>query len=85
VREAGPTERLVPLRLTGPGIPRPGNPVLGGGVVTSGSLSPMLGVGVALAYLPTARARPGTELEIDVRGKPRAARIVTRPIYEKES
>jgi aminomethyltransferase len=38
-REAGPAERLVALRMTGPGIPRTGNPVAGGGVVTSGTQS----------------------------------------------
>ena len=84
VREAGPAERLRPFRLTGPGIPRPGNPVIGGGVVTSGSLSPCLEAGVGLAYLPAARAEPGTGIEIDVRGKTREAVVAERPLYRKE-
>ena len=73
-REAGPVEKLVPFALSGPGIPRPGNPVVGGGVVTSGTMSPCLGIGVGLAYVPVERAEPGTELEIDVRGKMRPGR-----------
>jgi aminomethyltransferase len=84
VRDAGPTERLRPFRLTGPGIPRPGNPVVGGGVVTSGTLSPCLEAGVGMAYLPADRAQTGTAIEIDVRGKTRAAVVADRPLYRKE-
>ena len=84
VREAGPSERLVPFRLTGPGIPRPGNPVLGGGVVTSGTLSPCLQVGIGMGYLPADRAAIGAELQIDVRGKTRGAVVAGRPLYRKE-
>src|SRR6188472_2463648 len=51
VREHGPSEKLVPFRLVGPGIPRPGNAVVGGGEVTSGTLSPCLGVGIGMAYV----------------------------------
>jgi len=84
VRDAGPSERLRPFRLTGPGIPRPGNPVAGGGVVTSGTLSPCLGIGVGMGYLPADRAEIGTEIEIDVRGKTREAVVAERPLYRKE-
>jgi aminomethyltransferase len=84
VRTAGPSERLVPFRLTGPGIPRPGNAVVGGGVVTSGTLSPCLEIGVGMGYLPAERAVPGTEIEIDVRGKTRSAVVAERPLYRKE-
>jgi aminomethyltransferase len=84
VREAGPSERLRPFRLTGPGIPRPGNPVVGGGIVTSGTLSPCLETGVGMAYLPAGRTEPGTEIEIDVRGKTRPAVVAERPLYRKE-
>ncbi|MDQ6914205.1 MAG: glycine cleavage system aminomethyltransferase GcvT [Actinomycetota bacterium] len=80
-RERGTPERLAPFRLTGPGIPRPGNPVVGGGVVTSGTLSPCLEAGIGLAYLSTARAEPGTEIEIDVRGKVRSAVVARKPLY----
>jgi aminomethyltransferase len=84
-RENGTAEKLVPFALTGPGIARQGNPVVGGGEVTSGTLSPCLEVGIGMAYVPTARAQPGTELEIDVRGKVRPAVVGTRPLYRKEN
>jgi glycine cleavage system aminomethyltransferase T len=37
-----------------------------------------------MGYMPAARAAPGTELTIDVRGKARKARIVKKPIYKRE-
>ncbi len=83
-REAGPREKLVPFVMTGPGIARQGNEVAGGGVVTSGTLSPCLEVGIGMAYLPAERAQPGTEFEIDVRGKTRSARVERRPLYRPE-
>ncbi|HEX8104665.1 MAG TPA: glycine cleavage system aminomethyltransferase GcvT [Solirubrobacteraceae bacterium] len=85
VRAAGPAEKLVPFVLDGPGIARQGNPVAGGGEVTSGTLSPSLGVGIGMAYLPAERAEPGTRIEIDVRGKVRPAIVKTKPLYTKES
>jgi aminomethyltransferase len=42
-------------------------------------------VGIGLAYVPAERATVGTELTVDVRGKPRRASIVTKPIYVKEA
>lgn len=85
VRAAGPAERLVPFTVEGPGIARPGNPVVGGGTVTSGTLSPCLEVGIGLAYVPAARAAAGTRLEIDVRGKVRPAVVRERPLYRRGS
>jgi aminomethyltransferase len=84
VRDAGPDETLVPFKMTGPGIPRQGNAVKGGGEVTSGTMSPCLGIGIGMAYVPVGNAEPGTPIEIDVRGKPRAAEIATKPLYSKE-
>ena len=43
--------------------------MLGGGEVTSGTLSPCLGEGIGMAYVPVDKAEPGTPIEIDVRGK----------------
>jgi aminomethyltransferase len=87
--EPGETaEKLVPFAFTGPGIPRQGNPVHtehGEGVVTSGTMSPCLEIGIGMAYVPRAAAEPGTQLEVDVRGKRRPAEVRTRPLYEKES
>ncbi len=89
VRERGTEQKLAPFMLTGRGIPRQGNAVVSGGqevgVVTSGTLSPSLEVGIGMAYVPVELAEPGTEVEIDVRGKLRAARVESKPLYRKES
>ena len=55
-----------------------------GGDVTSGTHSPMLDVGIGLGYVPAELAEPGTEITIDLRGRPRRARIVRKPFYKRE-
>lgn len=84
VRAAGPEQKLVPFTIEGRGIARAGNPVVGGGLVTSGTFSPCLERGIGLAYVPSASAEPGTELEIDVRGTIRLAVVQRKPLYRKE-
>jgi aminomethyltransferase len=84
-REAGPAEKLVAFEIEGPGIARQGNAIAGGGVVTSGTLSPCLGRGIGMAYVPAANAAVGTTLEIDVRGRTRAAKVVAKPFVEKRA
>ena len=83
VRASGPAEKLVAFVLDGPGIARQGNPVVGGGEVSSGTLSPCLGVGIGMAYVPAAQAAVGTRLQIDVRGKMRPALVKRKPLYER--
>ena len=82
-------QKLAPFLIDGAGIPREGNPVLLGGeevgVVTSGTFSPSLEVGAGMAYVRADLAEPGTELGIDVRGKVRAARVGSKPLYRKAS
>jgi glycine cleavage system T protein (aminomethyltransferase) len=89
VRAEGAAELLAPFRIEGAGIPRQGNPVLAAGeevgVVTSGSFSPSLEVGIGMAYLRRDLAEPGTAVEVDVRGKHRAARIASKPLYASPS
>jgi len=82
-REAAPREKLVPFKLTGPGIARQGNAVVGGGEVTSGTLSPCLDIGIGMAYLPAETAVEGHEFDIDVRGKNRPAVVASKPLYKK--
>jgi aminomethyltransferase len=83
VRERGPAEKLVAFAIDGPGIARQGNPVLDGGTVTSGTLSPSLGVGIGLAYLPAEHAAVGARIELDVRGKIRPAIVQEKPLYRR--
>jgi aminomethyltransferase len=84
VRASGPELKLVPFVIEGPGIARQGNPVMSGGVVTSGSFSPSLERGIGMAYVSGDRAQPGTRLEIDVRGAVREAVVETKPLYRKD-
>ncbi len=88
-REEGTAQKLAPFVLTGPGIPRQGNSlVLDGrevGVVTSGTLSPCLETGIGMGYVTSDLSEAGTEVEIDVRGKRRPARIESKPLYRKET
>ena len=83
-----PEQRLAPFAFTDPGIPRQGNPVrtdAGEGVVTSGSLSPCLNLGIGMAYLPVAAAQPGTPVQVDVRGKLRSAEVRKKPLYPPQN
>jgi aminomethyltransferase len=84
-RAAGPSQKLVAFVVDGPGIARQGNRVLGGGEVTSGTLSPCLDTGIGMAYVPADRAPSGTRLELDVRGKIRPAVVKDKPLYRKAS
>jgi aminomethyltransferase len=82
-----PRQTIVPFAFGGPGIPRQGNPVRsehGDGVVTSGTLSPCLDIGIGMAYVPVEDTEPGTLLEVDVRGKLRQADVREKPLYKKE-
>lgn len=85
IEAAGPARRLVPFVMEERAIPRQGMAIEGGGEVTSGTHSPMLDVGIGMGYVPSASAAVGTELVVDVRGKPRRARVVRKPIYRKET
>jgi aminomethyltransferase len=82
-RKNGTAEKLVPFVIEGQGIARQGNPVIGGGEVTSGTFSPCLERGIGMAYVSSARAEPGTHIEIDVRGRTRPAVIERKPLYRK--
>jgi aminomethyltransferase len=48
-------------------------------------MSPSLGIGIGLAYVPAERAAVGEPLEIDVRGKTRTAVVAPKPLYTKET
>jgi aminomethyltransferase len=83
-KEEGPAERLVAFVMDEKAIPRGGMRIEEGGEVTSGSLSPMLEVGIGLGYVDADRVQPGTEITVDVRGRPKRGHIVKKPIYQRE-
>jgi aminomethyltransferase len=82
-RSGGTPEVLVAFEVTGAGIARTGNPVVGGGVVSSGTFSPTFEKAIGMAYLPAEMAAVGADFQIDVRGKQRTAVVCERPIYRK--
>ena len=88
-KDEGVPRRLVGLRLTEKGFPRPGYPLVADGeavgVVTSGTVSPSLGYGVAMGYVPPALSKPDTAVQVDVRGKPVAAVVQRPPFYTQGS
>lgn len=88
-REKGVSHRLVPFRMTGKTPPpRPHYPVFHNGVqvaeTTSGTLSPSLGEGIGMAYLPAAAARIGEQIEIEIRGRRFPAVIEKKPLYRRK-
>ncbi len=84
-RESGVARRLVGMRLEGRGFPRPGYDIVHEGevvgTVTSGTVSPSLGSGIAMGYVPVELAKPGTRLQIDLRGRPVDALVQRPPFY----
>lgn len=89
-KEEGLQRRLAPFRMLGKGPPpRPHYGIFRDGEnlgeVNSGTLSPSLGYGIGMAYLPTGHAKIGTELQIEIRGQKFPAVIEKKPLYKKSS
>lgn len=86
-KEAGVERKLVGFQLEERGIPRhdypitdaQGNPV---GKVTSGTMSPSLGMGIGMGYVPVALSAPGTEIHIQIRRNLLPATVVKLPFYK---
>ena len=87
-REEGGYHRLVGIRLMERGFPRPGYPIIHDGAevgsVTSGTVSPSLGYGIALGYAP-AGLSPDTEVGVRIRDKVVPALVVRLPFYTEGS
>ena len=87
-KETGPREKLVPFRMKEKGPPpRPHYTVFRDderiGEVTSGTLSPSLNWGIGMAYVSSARANIGAEIEIEIRGQKFPATVEKKPLYRK--
>ena len=86
-KEVGVERKLVGFKMEEKGIPRAHYPIVNMagetiGEVTSGTLSPSLGIGVGLGYVKTAYSIPGSEIKISVRNKNIKA-IVSKPPFTK--
>lgn len=86
-QSSGIPRRQVSLVMEERGIPREGYPVFAGdqqvGIVTSGTMSPTLKVGIALALVETSRVVPGGELLVGIRDRKLRAKIVKPPFVKK--
>jgi len=87
-KASGVKKKLVAFKMAEKSAPpRPHYPIWINGVsvgqVVSGTQSPTLGIGIGLAYVPAELAKPGTPVEIEIRGKRAAAITVPKPFYKK--
>jgi aminomethyltransferase len=86
-KEQGVTRKLVGFEMVDRGIARHGYPVMRNGdqvgVVTSGTQTPFVKKAIGMAYLPIDLTAPGTEFDIDVRGRPSKAKVVPLPFYKR--
>ena len=85
----GIPRRLVGLRLLERGFPRPGYGIVAegevAGALTSGTVSPSLGEGIAMGYLPAALAAPGTRVAVRIRRADVPAVVARPPFYRNGS
>jgi aminomethyltransferase len=88
-KEQGIPRKLVGFTTADRSFPRHGYPVFHGGEpsgeVRSGTMSPSLGIPIGTCYLPSAVAKEGEPLEIEVRGKRIAGTVVAMPFYKEGS
>jgi aminomethyltransferase len=86
-KASGASRKLVGFEMAERGIPRHGYPVFvdgePSGGVTSGTFAPFLRKSIGLCYLPTAKAAVGRPLEVEIRGRRVAARVVQTPFYKR--
>ncbi|WP_439483897.1 glycine cleavage system aminomethyltransferase GcvT [Cyclobacterium plantarum] len=87
-KENGVKKKLVGFTLQDKGIPRAHYPIVNRegepiGEVTSGSISPSMGIGIGLGYVDTAYAKPGTGIAISIRKKNIKATVEKLPLLKK--
>jgi aminomethyltransferase len=85
-KSAGPARKLVGFEMTAPGIARHGyqaHTAAGEGIVTSGTQTPLLKKAIGFAYLPIGATSPGTDFDVDIRGRRVPARVVPRQFYKR--
>ncbi|MBT8206232.1 MAG: glycine cleavage system aminomethyltransferase GcvT, partial [Eudoraea sp.] len=87
-KETGSTRKLIAFEMEERAIPRQSYDILDEndqvvGQVTSGTMSPSLGIGIGLGYVPKAISGIGTRVFVQIRKKAVPARIVKLPFYKK--
>ena len=88
-KQQGLRHRLAGFRLLGRGFPRQGYTIQADGepigTVTSGIVSPSLGEGIGMGYLPPEFAKPGSHIEVMIRDRPIPGEVVRPPFYQNGS
>lgn len=87
IKSNGPKRRLKGLVIKGRGIPRQGYEVVNAenevvGEITSGTMSPTLGIGIGMAYIDNSYAKKGTQLFVSIRNKSIEAEVVAFPFLK---
>lgn len=84
-----PPRKLIALEMLEKAVPRHGYKVIKDnaqvGLVTSGTHSPSLGKGIAMAYVQRGHTKQKTELNIDIRGRSFACEVIKPPFYKNGS
>jgi aminomethyltransferase len=87
IKAEGLKRKLVGIEMVERGVARGGYPIYDGerqiGALTSGAPSPTLNKNIGMGYVEAARATPGKSVQIDIRGRRTAARIVALPFYKR--
>ncbi len=85
-KKAHLSRRLVCLEMQERAVPRSGYPIFVGeasvGNITSGTQSPSLQKGIGLAYINLSHTKPGSEVEVEIRGHRKKAIVVKPPFYK---
>ncbi len=88
VKEEGPKRKLVGIELLERGVPRGGYTIFENdqsiGVLTSGAPGPAVHKNIGMGYVDTAYAEVGKAVQIDIRGRRTAAKIVALPFYKRK-
>ncbi|WP_046757999.1 glycine cleavage system aminomethyltransferase GcvT [Kordia jejudonensis] len=87
-KRAGVERKLIAFEMQERGIPRQGYDIVDGngnkiGNVTSGTMSPSMGIGIGLGYVPTVFTDVGSNIYIQIRKNSVAAKVVKLPFYKK--
>jgi aminomethyltransferase len=87
IKRQGVKRRHVGFQMIGQGIARSGYEIVRCGqevgTVTSGEYAPTLNVNIGFGYVPIELATSGTDIEIMIRNKPVAAKVVNRQLYKR--
>jgi aminomethyltransferase len=86
-KEHGPERKLIGFELDERGIPRQGYDIVDAegkklGGVTSGTMSPSLGKGIGMGYVPSVLSEPGSKIHIQIRKNAIPATVVKLPFYK---